>query len=154
MAELVTTTVEELRSLADQKNLALQVKLTIHNPLVVNDSTRLRQVLVNLIANAIKFTECGGVWVEVWELSGDRMAIAVRDTGIGIAEADMGNIFEDFRQLDQTISRQHSGTGLGLGITWRLVGMMQGEVIVESQVGQGSTFRVELPRDVRESWGG
>ena len=151
LAELVTTTVEELRSLADQKELALQAKLTLQNPLIVNDSDRLRQVLVNLIANAIKFTESGGVWVEAWELGVDRIAIAVRDTGIGIAEADMGNIFEDFRQLNQTISRQHSGTGLGLGITQRLVGMMQGEVTVESQLGQGSTFRVELPREVRES---
>ncbi len=150
LAELVTITVEELRSLADQKNLALQVKLTLQNPLVVNDSTRLRQVLVNLIANAIKFTECGGVWVEVWELGVDRIAIAVRDTGIGIAEADIESISEDFRQLNQNISRQHSGTGLGLGITQRLVGMMQGKVTVESQLGQGSTFRVELPRDIRD----
>ena len=149
LAELVTATVEELRSLADQKNLALQTNLVLTNPLVINDSTRLRQVLVNLIANAIKFTESGGVWVEVRELSVDRIAIAVRDTGIGIAEADMEHIFEDFWQLDQTISRQHSGTGLGLGITQRLVGMMQGGVAVESEVGQGSTFRVELPREVR-----
>ncbi|MBP8067413.1 MAG: hybrid sensor histidine kinase/response regulator, partial [Pedobacter sp.] len=67
-----------------------------------NDKTRLRQVLVNLLSNAIKFTEIGGVQVEVWELAENRIAIAVKDTGIGITESDLGHIFEEFRQGNQT----------------------------------------------------
>ena len=149
LAELVTATVEELRCLTDQKNLDLQVKLALPNSMVINDSTRLRQILVNLISNAIKFTESGGVWVEAWELSVDRIVIAVKDSGIGISDADAGHIFEDFWQSDQTVSRQYSGTGLGLSITQRLVRMMQAEVKGESKVGGGSTFRVELPREVK-----
>lgn len=148
LAELVTATTEELHSLVEQKNLALQVHLNLQNPCVVNDKTRLRQVLVNLLSNAIKFTETGSVQVEMWELPSDRVAIAVKDTGIGIAEADVDHIFEEFRQLNQTITRQHGGTGLGLTITDRLVRMMQGKITVESQPGNGSSFRVELPRQV------
>ena len=150
LAELVTATTEELRSLAEQKNLALQVHLNLPNPVVVNDRTRLRQVLVNLLSNAIKFTEIGSVQIEVCELLADRVAIAVKDTGIGIAEVDIERIFEEFRQLNQTIARQHGGTGLGLAITDQLVGMMQGKITVESQLNQGSTFRVEFPRQVTE----
>ena len=148
LAELVTATTEELHSLAEQKNLALQVHLNLLNPCVVSDKTRLRQVLVNLLSNGIKFTKIGSVQIEVYELLAERVAIAVKDTGIGIAEADIKHIFEEFRQLNQTITRQHGGTGLGLAITDRLVGMMQGKITVESQVGQGSTFRVELPRQI------
>jgi signal transduction histidine kinase len=127
----------------------LQVNLNLQNPYIVNDSDRLRQVLVNLLANAIKFTDSGSVQVEVWELPSDRIAIVVKDTGIGIAKADMEHIFREFRQLNQTLTRKHGGTGLGLAIVDRLVGMMQGKIVVESQLGKGSTFRVELPRQVR-----
>lgn len=148
LAELVTATTEELRSLAEQKNLALQVKLNLQNPRVVNDKTRLRQVLINLLSNAIKFTEVGSVAVEVCELPANQLALAVKDTGIGIASADIEHIFEEFRQVNQTLTREHGGTGLGLAITNRLVSMMQGKIMVESQLRQGSTFRVELPRYV------
>ncbi len=149
LTELVTATAEELRSLSEQKNLALQVQLNLENPYVVNDSTRLRQVLVNLLSNAIKFTDSGSVHLKVWELAPDRIAIAVKDTGIGIAEADIQHIFDEFRQLNQSLTRRHGGTGLGLAITQRLVSLMQGKITVESQLGEGSTFRVELPRCTR-----
>ena len=146
LTELVTATAEELHSLSEQKNLALQVQLNLENPYIVNDSTRLRQVLVNLLSNAIKFTDFGSVHLKVWELAPDRIAIAVKDTGIGIAEADIQHIFDEFRQLNQSLTRRHGGTGLGLAITHRLVSLMQGKITVESHLGEGSTFRVELPR--------
>jgi signal transduction histidine kinase len=148
LAHIVNTTVEELRSLADEKHLSLQVKIDPSDVQVFTDPSRLRQVLVNLISNAIKFTETGEVWVTVSQLSSERIAIVVRDTGIGIAQDQLKQIFEPFRQLDQTTTRKHPGTGLGLAITDSLVHMMQGEVSVESQVGVGSTFRVELPRQL------
>ena len=148
LAELVTATTEEMRYLVEQKNLELTINLNIQNPCVVNDSTRIRQILINLLSNAIKFTDVGTVEVAVWELPKNQIAIAVKDTGIGIAQADIEHIFQEFRQLNQSITRQHGGTGLGLAITDRIVRMMQGKIIVESELDRGSTFRVELPRQV------
>ena len=144
--DLLNSTTSELRSLADQKQLHLNVESHLKNPWVNNDSVRLRQVLVNLLLNSIKFTDVGGVKVEVWGLAHDRLVISVRDTGIGIAPADLTRIFEEFHQLDQSTTRRHAGTGLGLAITKWLVQMMGGTIRVESQLGEGSTFRVELPR--------
>jgi PAS domain S-box-containing protein len=148
LPQLVGAVTEDLRSLAEQKQLSMQVRINLQNTQIVNDSDRLRQVLVNLLSNAIKFTECGNVWIEVWELSSDRIAIALTDTGIGIADADVVTIFKEFRQLNQTNTRSHGGTGLGLAITDSLVRLMNGNIRVESKLGQGSTFRVELPRKV------
>lgn len=150
LVELVTNTTEEIRCLLEQKNLTLKVECNLQNPYVVNDSSRLRQVLVNLLSNGIKFTEVGGVEVKVWEISADHVAIAVKDTGIGISESELQYIFQEFRQADRTLARKYGGTGLGLAITDRLVQMMAGKIEVESQVGQGSTFYVELPRQVQK----
>ncbi|HCF27776.1 MAG TPA: PAS domain-containing sensor histidine kinase, partial [Cyanobacteria bacterium UBA11049] len=149
LGELVAATTEEMRSLVEQKNLELRVNLNLQKPYIVNDSTRIRQILINLLSNAIKFTDTGSVEVAVWELPKNRIAIAVKDTGIGIAQADIEHIFQEFRQLNQSITRQHGGTGLGLAITDRIVRMMQGKIIVESELEGGSTFRVELPREVK-----
>jgi PAS domain S-box-containing protein len=144
--EVVTTTVDELRSLAEQKSLDLQVEINLTDTDVVNDPSRVRQVLVNLLSNAIKFTETGYVRVEISPVGTERWAIAVEDTGIGVDPSDIKSIFEPFRQADQTNTRKHAGTGLGLAITESLVQMMQGEITVSSQVGIGTTFRVEIPR--------
>jgi signal transduction histidine kinase len=148
LCQLVLATVAELKPLAEQKHLPLQVSTELENLIVTNDSTRLRQVLINLISNAIKFTEAGSVEVRVSEPSPMRLELSVKDTGIGIAQSELEHIFEEFRQVDQTTTRRHSGTGLGLAITQSLVHMMQGTITVESALGQGSTFRVQLPRRV------
>jgi len=148
LVQLLKATLEELRSLADEKHLELDIQADLHNPNISNDRIRLRQILVNLLSNAIKFTECGKVQVEVKEISSEWLAIIVKDTGIGIAQDNLVHIFEEFRQIDQTTTRKYSGTGLGLAITESLVQLMQGKITVESEVGQGSTFRIELPRQV------
>ncbi|MDF5717848.1 MAG: ATP-binding protein [Rhizonema sp. NSF051] len=148
LVELVTTVTEELRFLADQKNLTLAIHIDIQNHQIVNDSNRVRQVLVNLLSNAIKFTDTGGVFVEVQQVGQDRVALMVRDTGIGIAEDELKNIFQEFRQVNQSITRRHGGTGLGLAIVDKLLRLMNGKITVKSKLGEGSTFRVELPRQV------
>ncbi|MBW4475157.1 MAG: PAS domain-containing protein [Stenomitos rutilans HA7619-LM2] len=148
LPQLVNVTVEELRSLVDQKQLTLDVQISLQNPLIVNDSTRLRQVLVNLLSNAIKFTEVGGVRVEVVEVEPDTIVITVEDTGVGIAEAHLNYIFEAFYQLDQTLAKRFPGTGLGLAITDLIVQRMNGAIAVESELGVGSTFRVTIPRQL------
>lgn len=147
LAELVTTTVEELNCLTQQKHLALNVDINLQNPHIINDSDRIRQILVNLLSNAIKFTDIGNVNVEVLEIQ-ERVMLIVKDTGIGISEADLKNIFQEFRQVNQCLTRKHGGTGLGLAIVDQLVRLMKGSITVESKLGEGSTFRVELPRVV------
>ncbi|MUL37418.1 PAS domain S-box protein [Gloeocapsopsis dulcis] len=148
LAHLINATVAELQPLAEQKQLQLSTTINIDDSQVVNDSVRLRQVLVNLLSNAIKFTETGSVEISVGEPAPMQLILSVKDTGIGIAEAELPNIFEEFRQIDQTTTRKHGGTGLGLAITKSLVQMMQGAISVESKLGQGSTFSINLPRQV------
>ncbi len=146
LASLVKTTVEEMRSLAEHKNLYLEVYLAQPSIFVVNDPSRMHQIIANLLDNAIKYTESGSVVIELTELPQDKLAIAVVDTGIGIGEKDLKLIFQEFRQANQSLARCQGGTGLGLAITDALVQLMQGTIYVESSLGQGSTFRVELPR--------
>lgn len=150
LPKVINTTVSEVRSLAEAKKLSLLIQTDLQNTLVFNDPVRVRQILVNLLSNAVKFTESGGVWVEVKEMQ-NLVTIAVRDTGIGIAPRDFKNIFEAFRQVDQSITRKYPGTGLGLAIINSLVRMMGGKILLESQVGVGSMFRIELPRQITSS---
>ncbi len=116
---------------------------------VKGDPTRLRQVLTNLLNNALKFTERGGqVRLSAWRLGGDpashRLAFEVRDNGIGISKAAQRRLFEPFTQADESTTRRFGGTGLGLAISRELVTLMGGELSVESAPGAGSTFRIEL----------
>jgi signal transduction histidine kinase/DNA-binding response OmpR family regulator len=118
---------------------------------IVGDAARLRQVLLNLLSNAVKFTEAGEVVVHVDTKPGTagshRLHIAVRDTGIGIPADRMDRLFESFRQVDASTTRRFGGTGLGLAISRRLVEHMGGTLTVESEVGAGSTFHIELTVD-------
>lgn len=148
VVHVVSATVEELKSLAEEKQLSIKLQINLQSPQIVNDPNRLRQVVVNLLSNAIKFTEQGHVQVELSDPSPSEIAIIVRDTGVGIAPEKLRQIFEPFRQVDQTTTRKHAGTGLGLAITDSLVQMMQGRIMVNSNVGEGSVFRVELPRQL------
>ena len=121
---------------------------------IVGDAGRLRQVLLNLLSNAVKFTEEGEVVVDVdaepTGASSYRLALAVRDTGIGIPPDRMDALFESFSQVDASTTRRYGGTGLGLAISKRLVELMGGTMRVESEVNKGSTFRIELDVDAAE----
>ncbi|MEH2023953.1 ATP-binding response regulator [Nostoc sp.] len=149
VSKVINLAVGEMRSLADAKNLSLLVQTDLQNPLVFNDPGRVKQILINLLSNAIKFTEFGEIWVEVKELPANQVAIIVQDTGIGIAPRDFKHIFEAFRQVDQTITRKYPGTGLGLAIIDSLVRMMGGKIFLESKLGVGSMFKIELPHQIR-----
>lgn len=151
LSKLVNATVQEMRSLVEEKNLSLLIQIELRNLIIFNDPTRIRQILTNLLSNAIKFTESGGIGVHLKELPEHQVEIAVCDTGIGIAPADLENIFEAFRQVDQSTTRKYPGTGLGLPIIKALLQMMGGSITVESQLAQGSVFRIQLPRQILSS---
>ena len=138
--------VNQLKPLANNKGLYLNLKMDERLEMVLADSHRLRQVAINLVSNALKFTEKGGITIRCTQLHSERMArIAVSDTGIGISPAALGYIFEAFRQADGSTTRRFGGTGLGLTIARKLIELQGGEVAVESTPGQGSTFSFMLP---------
>ena len=130
---------------AKGKKLELKYQIGTDLPTTIEgDVTRLRQVLTNLVNNAIKFTLAGGVSVEVGKYAGNKDALGllfkISDTGIGISPDDSAELFQPFSQLDASNARKYGGTGLGLAISHRLVRLMGGELWVESEVGRGSTF--------------
>ena len=135
-----------VRAGAEQKGLDLSVAIGPNLPgSVVGDRSRLRQVLLNLLNNAVKFTRRGGIVLSVDASEGGRLRFAVRDTGIGIPAAKQHLLFERFSQIDGTIRREFGGTGLGLAISKRLVELMDGTIGLISEPDVGSTFRFELP---------
>jgi two-component system, sensor histidine kinase and response regulator len=145
LPKVVHATATLLAVRAREKHLELTVEVPPDVPQMVRgDPTRVRQVLMNLIGNAIKFTEEGEVDVsaEVIQRDGDRAAVQfrVRDTGIGIAADQLGTIFQEFSQADASMTRRFGGTGLGLAISRRLVALMGGELAVTSEIGRGSEF--------------
>jgi len=132
------------------KAVALNVEVAPDVPQrIIGDRLRLEQVLLNLAGNAVKFTERGHVTIAVQRLRGEgaamRLGVEVRDTGIGIGEQEIGRLFEAFEQADVSTTRRYGGTGLGLAISRRLVELMGGRIEVHSRLGEGSTFRFELP---------
>jgi two-component system sensor histidine kinase RpfC len=145
LAELVAV----LRPQAAEKGLQLIVNLGADVPPMIRaDWQHTRQILTNLIANAVKFTESGGVTVSVQRetaASGEKLVFEVRDTGIGIPEDKLHHIFESFAQGDEDVNRRYGGSGLGLSIALQLAELMGGTVTVESAVGFGSVFRLFLP---------
>jgi GAF domain-containing protein len=144
LAELVQGVYVAVEPLASQKSLALTTKIEKGLPAGRGDERRLAQVLLNLVGNAIKFTETGEVAIEASVADG-AFRVAVRDSGPGIAAADQQKIFEEFQQVDSTSTRQKGGTGLGLAISKRIVEMHGGRILVDSEVGKGSTFTIKLP---------
>jgi len=146
LAASIRDIINQLKLMADEKKLYLTLDIEENMPLVRADSYRLRQVITNLVSNALKFTEQGGVAIHCTRLQNLNMVrIAVQDTGIGISPAALGFIFEAFRQADGSTTRRFGGTGLGLTIAKKLVELQGGEIAVESITGQGSTFSLTLP---------
>lgn len=147
LTTLIEDVVELISPRAQAKGLEIAADVDERLPeRVLGDATRLRQVLLNLAGNAVKFTEAGGVSVVVEAGAADNeIAFAVRDTGIGIAGDQQTRIFHEFEQADGGTNRKFGGTGLGLAISRRIVERMNGRIELESVLGRGSTFRVVIP---------
>ncbi|HEY3636823.1 MAG TPA: ATP-binding protein [Rhizomicrobium sp.] len=158
---IVEETVELLRRDAAAKGIELRIE-TSHSQssLLLGDGLRLRQVILNLLGNAIKFTDHGNVTIAISRQPSDaaheRVEISIRDTGIGIAPDRIAHLFERFTQADGSIARRFGGTGLGLAISRKLVRAMGGDIVVESRQGKGSTFTIGLllapaPQSIRNA---
>jgi PAS domain S-box-containing protein len=141
MAEDIMATTQPL---ATEKDLDLNLNIEGEVGIVEADRTRMRQVFLNIVSNAIKFTEKGGVTIGVREKA-EYLVVSVRDTGIGIQEEHIPIVFEQFRQIDGGLNRSAGGTGLGMPITKKLVELHGGSIWVKSVVGQGSTFYFTIP---------
>jgi signal transduction histidine kinase len=141
IAQTVRSTLEPL---AADKKLAFKVEVASELPPGHGDGRRLTQVLINLVGNAIKFTDTGEVVIKA-EANNGSFYVSVRDTGPGIASADQAKLFQEFQQADNAITKKKGGTGLGLAISKRIIEMHGGRIWVESQPGQGSTFTFTLP---------
>jgi len=144
--ELVENVQDFMGKLAAERGLTLTSEIDPALPLAISgDATRLQQIIVNLVNNAIKFTDQGFIHVRLSRLDEARWAVEVKDNGHGIPEEDQQIIFDAFQQIDSTSTREHGGVGLGLSIVKSLTTLMGGEVTLKSKVGQGSTFTVTLP---------
>jgi len=147
---LVQEVLAELEPLIERSKLSVRVETARKLPPISNDRAKVKQIVLNLVTNAIKFTPSGSVTVSArHEPSAKEIEIAVRDTGIGIKSEDQERVFEDFRQADNSPAREYGGAGLGLAICRRLAHMMEGKVDLQSAVGQGSTFTLTLPVRLR-----
>jgi signal transduction histidine kinase len=136
-------------ALAAEKQLALEVDVPADLPPGRGDERRLTQVLMNLVSNAIKFTDAGSVSIRASAADGSFL-VTVSDTGVGIAPEDQERIFGEFQQVDSSSTRKKGGTGLGLAIAKRIVELHGGRIRVDSTPGQGSTFAFTLPLRVGE----
>ena len=141
---MVDSVIGSTAALAREKGIEVRSALRPGLPLGYGDERRLTQVLLNIVGNAIKFTDTGHVEIRV-DATDDHFRIAIEDTGPGIPADDQARIFDEFQQVDNSITRQKGGTGLGLSISRRLVQAHGGNIDVHSTVGVGSTFNIVLP---------
>jgi signal transduction histidine kinase len=144
-ADIVDEALMVIEPLARQKALAFEATSARTLPAIVTDADKVRQILVNLLGNAVKFTDRGSVRLD-YTCTDDELRFHVWDTGCGIARADHGRLFQPFGQLDGGLTRRHGGTGLGLYISRRLAELLGGHIRLESELGKGATFTLVLPR--------
>jgi PAS domain S-box-containing protein len=145
LAPVTREVAQQVEPLVRKKLLRFHTVVSDDCPAIVTDRTKVKQILLNLVSNAVKFTHEGSVTVAVACAPEGGVTIRVSDTGIGIRREDLEAIWEDFRQVDQSRTREHGGTGLGLSITRKLLERLGGRASVESEYGKGTTFTVWLP---------
>jgi signal transduction histidine kinase len=149
--ELIPEVMAELDAVIARSKLTVTPKLCPELPMVYSDRQKVKQIIVNLLSNALKFTHEGGIRITVAYDHVDRTAsVSVSDTGIGISPENHEKIFEDFRQVDDSPSRQYGGTGLGLAICRRLATALGGRITLESTMGEGSTFTLTIPAEAEQ----
>src|SRR5262249_25131610 len=148
---LVEEVMSELEPIIKRSSLSVRAHMPKNLPGLKSDRQKVKQIVLNLLSNALKFTPSGSVTIGAsYEARERTIGIAVRDTGVGIGRDDQLKVFEDFRQLDSSPARGYGGTGLGLSICRRLSQMLGGTIDLESEVDEGSTFTLRLPARLRK----
>jgi signal transduction histidine kinase len=148
--ELVEEVMSELEPIIRRSNLTVRASMPRSLPAFKSDRQKVKQIVLNFLSNALKFTPSGKVTIKAsYDTNGRSVAIAVSDSGVGIGPDDQAKVFEDFRQLDSSPARGYGGTGLGLSICRRLSQMLGGTIELESDLGTGSTFTLRLPSRLR-----
>jgi len=152
LKDLVAEVLSEVEPIISRSRLEVTSEQAADVPPLKTDRQKIKQIVINFLTNAIKFTPQGSVEVRTeYVESRDEIAVSVADTGIGVSLADRDRIFEDFRQADNSPTREYTGAGLGLAICRRLAGMLDGRITLDSEVGRGSTFTLVVPREVKRS---
>jgi len=149
LKNVIQTVFSAVEPLAAAKQIAFRIDVAPELPQGRGDEQRLTQVLLNLVGNAIKFTDAGEVSIRGSSADGS-FHVAVRDTGPGISTVDQGKLFQEFQRADNSITRKKGGTGLGLAISRQIIEMHGGRIWVESSPGRGSTFSFTLPVTVEQ----
>jgi signal transduction histidine kinase len=149
LKSVVQTVYIAVEPLAASKKIGFKIEVSAELPVGHGDEHRLTQVLLNLVGNAIKFTDSGGVVIKASTLNGS-FKVGVSDTGPGISETDQAKLFQEFQQAETSVTRKKGGTGLGLAISKRIIELHGGKIWIESNVGQGSTFWFTLPVNVEQ----
>ena len=163
LRDLISELIGQLKPLADAKHITLASKVTVDDATIRTDYGKLKQILVNLVGNSLKFTEQGTVTLHVatspaaklapYTIHNNRLLLSVEDTGVGIPTEQLKRVFDKFYQVDSSVSRRHEGTGLGLYITKQLLDLLAGTVEIRSSVGQGTTVTISLPKNYQETDG-
>jgi signal transduction histidine kinase len=152
LPELLQEVMAEMDPIIQRSRVAVSTSLAPRLPVVHSDRQKVKQIVLNLLSNALKFTHEGSVRVAAdWHPSTSMVSISVEDTGIGIDAENLEKVFEDFQQVDSSPTRAYGGTGLGLSICRRLAAMMGGRITVQSELGKGSTFTLHVPRRARRT---
>jgi signal transduction histidine kinase len=148
LQEVVKSAAAMIESILDTKHVQLIRQIDPNLPVLKTDGEKFRQILLNLLDNAAKFTERGQIHIMTAQQDG-LLKLVVSDTGIGIPEQDLNKVFKEFHRVGSSNGKSYRGTGLGLAIVKRLVGMLGGTIEVSSTVGKGSSFSVTLPLDYK-----
>jgi signal transduction histidine kinase/ABC-type amino acid transport substrate-binding protein len=143
VSDLATEIVQSLQPKAAEKGLKMISE--VENIEMVSDYRRLKQIIINLLSNAIKFTAEGEVKISIKNTNNEKVNIVVQDSGCGISSEDIKRLFEPFQQLDRSLTKKQDGTGLGLHLTKKILTMLKGDIEVESEIGKGSSFKVNIP---------
>jgi signal transduction histidine kinase len=150
LKELLAEVMSELEPMIQRSTLAVTSTVDAALPQVRSDRKKLKQIVLNLLSNALKFTHTGSIAINgEYDGRSDMVTVSVQDTGIGIAKENHEKVFEDFRQVDDSPTRPYGGTGLGLSICRRLAAMLGGKISLESELEKGSTFTLYVPRRLK-----
>ena len=146
VSSLIEEILSAMKPLFEERSLSVKLRIEPGVPILYSDPGKIKQVVVNLLSDAVKFTKEGGILIQVKNRSREnRVEMAIQDTGIGIRKEELPKIFDAFHQVDGAATREFGGVGLGLAIVKEMMERLQGDITVESDYGTGSTFTVYLP---------